>query len=87
MHMNIKPLQDYVVLEEIKQESKLIIIDGADFEPTHRAKVIEVGESSKLPIKIGNTVLIKEYGFDKIKVEDKKEILIGKEENIYAIIQ
>ncbi|MCK9370409.1 co-chaperone GroES family protein [Candidatus Dojkabacteria bacterium] len=83
----IKPLQDYVVLEEIKKESKLIIVDGVDFEPTHRATVIEMGENSKLPIKSGDTVLIKEYGFEKLKLEDKKEILIGKEENIYAIIK
>lgn len=85
--MNVEPLQDYIVLKEIKKESKLIIIhDSADLEPTHQAEVISVGPNSKLGVKKGDKVLIKEYGFDKLKL-DKDEILIGREENIYAIVK
>ncbi len=81
----MKPLKDYVILEEIKKElSKVILIsDKIDIE-NHQAEVISVGSEVKLVVP-GDKVLIKNYGFDEIEFEGKV-YKVGKEEGIYAII-
>ncbi len=85
--MKLEPLQDFIVLEEIKKESKseIIISEDADLKPTHKAKVISKGPDV-VNIGVGDIVLIKEYGFDKLEV-DGKEHMLGRQENIYAIIK
>lgn len=81
--MEIIPLNDHVLLEEIHKqfESNLIISDDIDKERSNKCKVIKGG---KLVVD-GETVLIKTHLFDEIELENKK-YLIGKEENIIARI-
>lgn len=84
----IKPLQNFVLIEPIKKEatkSGIIIPEDADLDPTYQAIVVALGEKVTIPVKKGDKVLIKEYGFDKMKVGEK-EHLLGREENIIAII-
>jgi co-chaperonin GroES (HSP10) len=83
--MEIIPLQDYVLLEEIHSEilSSIILPDNPDIERSNRCKIISKGE--KVLLAVGETVLIKPHMFDEIEI-DKKKYLIGREESIIARI-
>jgi co-chaperonin GroES (HSP10) len=82
----IKPLRDFVVCEEVKIElSSIIKLEGVDPDvENHQAKVLACGSEVK-DVKVGDTVLIKKYGFDQVEYE-KVNYLVGKEESIYAIV-
>ena len=94
--MKIKPLGDRVVVKPLEQESKtksgLIIPDTAK-EKSHRGKIIATGEGKyddgelvPMRVKIGETVLYKEYSGDDFKL-DGEEVIIIKEEDIIAVIE
>ena len=95
--MNIKPLDDRVLIEPISKEeltkSGIIIPDTADKEKPEQGKVIAVGEGkidnngNRIPmtVKVGDVVLFTKYGPNEVKI-DNKEYLIAKEEDILAII-
>ena len=86
--MNIQPLADRIVLEQVQQEEKtksgIILPDGAQEKPK-MAKVLAVGVEVK-EVKEGDTVLYKSYGPDDVKV-DGKDYMVAKEEDILAIIK
>lgn len=90
--MEIVPLQNYVLLEEIKGPEKtelgIIIPEGSMGSDgiTEQGKVISYGEQTKIKIQLGDVVLFKPYGFDEFEV-DKKLYRIGREDNIFAIIK
>lgn len=91
----IKPLNDHVVLEAIKEEKKkggIIIPDTADKERSEIGKVVAVGlgkfENGKriaLDVKKGQIITFKKYSDNKLKVGNV-EYMIVKEEDILAII-
>jgi len=85
--MNIKPLDDRVLIEPISEEestkSGIVIPETADKEKSEQGKVIAVGP--KTTVKVGDVVLFSKYGPNEIKI-DNKEYLIAKEEDILAII-
>ena len=101
--MNIQPLSDYVLIEPIKEEKTtktgIVIPDTAEGEKPQRGRIISVGPGKTdddgkriaLSVKPGDMVLFKKYGPDEIKIENDKgeqvEYLIGKEEDILAIIE
>lgn len=82
-NMEIVPLKDYVLLEEIHKEntSGIILPDNPDIERSNKCRIISGGNFQK-----GDIVLIKPHLFDEI-VEDGKKFLIGKEENIIATLK
>lgn len=86
--MNIQPLADKLVLEQVQNEqetaSGIILPDSAKEKPM-KAKVLAVGKDVK-EIKSGDTVLYSQYGPSEVKI-DGKELLIGKEEDILAIVK
>ena len=77
----IKPLGSNILIEIIKtkEEGGLIIPESSDRKPD-RAKVIAVGDSKN--IKVGDIVVFSKYGFVELD-----EYLIGKEEDILALIK
>jgi chaperonin GroES len=101
--MKIVPLSDYVLIEPMKEEKTtktgIVIPDTAEGEKPQKGKIIAVGsgkvndkgEKVAMSVKIGDMVLFKKYGPDEIKIENDKgeqvEYLIGKEEDILAIIE
>jgi len=101
--MNIQHLSDYVLIEPIKEEKTtktgIVIPDTAEGEKPQKGKIIAVGPGKTdddgkhiaLSVNVGDTVLFKKYGPDEIKVENDKgeqvEYLIGREEDILAIIK
>jgi chaperonin GroES len=89
--VNLKPLQDRVLVEAAPAESKtaggIIIPDSAKEKP-QKGKVIAVGNGKKdepLTVKAGDTVLYGKYSGTEINV-DGKEYLIMRESDIYAIL-
>jgi len=94
--MKIKPLGDRVVVKPLEQESKTksgIIIPDTAKEKSHRGKIIACGEGKyddgklvPMSVKVGDTVLYKEYSGDDFKL-DGEEVVVLKEEDIIAIIE
>ncbi|HHJ52453.1 MAG TPA: co-chaperone GroES [Caldithrix abyssi] len=88
--MNIKPLDDRVLVEQIQEEEEkvgsIIIPDTAKEKP-RMAKVIAVGTDEDLQehIKVGDTIIYSKYSGDEIKVGDK-EYLIVQRGDILAVV-
>jgi len=91
--MNIKPLNDRVLIEPISIEDKtasgIILPDTADKVKSEQGKVIAVGPGKPdepMTVKKGDIVLFAKYGPSEIKIEDK-EYLIAREEDILAVLE
>ncbi len=98
--MKIKPLADNILIEPEKEEEKtksgILLPDTAEKGRPEKGKVIAVGpgkmsSSGKLipmEVKIGDTVLFTKYGPTEIKtVDDKKNYLIAKQDDILAVVE
>jgi len=95
--MDIRPLQDRVLVERKPEEHKssggIIIPDTAQEKPM-QGKIVAVGKGTKddkgqlhpLEVKVGDTILFAKWGGTEIKL-DGKEYLIMKESDILAIVQ
>lgn len=95
--MQLKPLQDRVVIQRLDEETKTaggIIIPDNHTEKPSQGKVVAVGTGYRLTdgsvrnldVKVGDTVLFGKYSGTSVKV-DGKEVLIMKEEEILGILQ
>ncbi len=96
--MNIKPLSNNIVLEQLKEEEKtksgILLPQSAEKERPQQGKVVAVGpgktnsQGKVIPISIkkGDVVLFSKYGPHEIKV-DNKEYLVLKEDDVLAIIE
>ena len=96
--MNIKPLSDHILIEQIKESEKtktgIFLPDTASKEKSEEGKVVAVGPGKRkedgtvhpLSVKVGDKVLFSKYGPNEIKVGEK-EYLIAREDDILAIIE
>jgi len=96
--MNIKPLSNNIVLEQLKEEEKtksgILLPQSAEKERPQQGKVVAVGPGKTnsqgkvipMSIKKGDVVLFSKYGPHEIKV-DNKEYLVLKEDDVLAIIE
>ncbi|NTV41818.1 MAG: co-chaperone GroES [Syntrophobacteraceae bacterium] len=95
--MELKPLNDRVVLKRIEEEQRtaggIIIPDTAKEKPIQgevmavgSGKVMEDGSRRPLDVKAGDRVLFGKYSGTEIKVEGE-ELLIMREDEILAIIE
>ena len=93
----IKPLQDYVLLEKVKEEEKtqsgiILTTKEAKEEPSHGIVVAagpgKVVDGNLVPVDLtaGQKVIYKKYSGTEVK-EDKKEYLLIKAEDILAVIE
>ena len=86
----MKVLKDYVVLtcregEEKKTDSGILLpTEAQDIDESTEEKIVAVGEDVK-SFAVGDKVLFKRHMFQQYFVE-KKNLLIGKEEGIIAIL-
>jgi len=90
--MQIKPFEDRVLIEpeeltESKSKSGIILPDTAKEKP-RRGKVVEVGTDEDLAekIKVGDTVVYAKFSGDEIEVEDRKYLIISRND-ILAVIR
>ena len=87
--MELKPLDDRVVVERIEEETKqgrIIIPDTAKEKP-RLGKVVAVGTDEDLQekVKVGDKILYGKYVGDEVKLEGK-EYLIVQRPDILAIV-
>jgi len=93
--MNIKPLDDRVLIEPISPEEKTksgIILPDTTEEKPEQGRVVAVGQGrinangQRIPmtVKTGDVVIFTKYGPSEVKI-DNKVYLIAKEEDILAI--
>jgi len=95
--MNIRPLQDRVIVQRLEEEEKtkggIIIPDTAKEKPMEgkiiavgKGKVRDDGKLSPLDIKVGEKVLFSKYAGTEIKIEGE-EYLIMREDDILGVIE
>ena len=95
--MNIKPIQDRVVVKPIAEDevtkSGIVLPDTVDKERPEKGKIVAVGEGKLLDsgqrapmsVKVNDTVMFKKYSPDEIKIDDEEYLVIS-EGDILAII-
>lgn len=94
--MNIRPLQDRVIIKRLEEETKSaggIVLTGSAAEKSTRGEVVAVGNGRvlengdvrALEVKVGDTVLFGSYVEKTEKIEGQ-EYLIMREDNILGIV-
>lgn len=94
--MQLRPLQDRVVVQRLDEETKTaggIIIPDNHTEKPSQGKILAVGTGYRLTdgsvrnldVKVGDTVLFGKYSGTEVKVEGKP-VLIMKEDEILGIL-
>ena len=94
--MNIRPLQDRVIVKRLEEETKSaggIVLTGSAAEKSTRGEVVAVGNGRTLDngdvraleVKAGDTVLFGSYVEKTEKIEGQ-EYLIMREDNILGIV-
>jgi chaperonin GroES len=96
--MNIRPLQDRIIVERVEEESKtaggIIIPDTVSKEKPQEGKVVAAGKGKVTPegkvlpldVKEGDRVLFGKYAGSEIKI-DGKEYLIMREDDILGVVE
>jgi chaperonin GroES len=95
--MNIRPLQDRVIVKRVQEEEKtkggIIIPDSAKEKPVEgevlavgNGKVLEDGSVRKLDIKTGDRVLFGKYAGTEIKLEGEDHLIL-REDDILGVIE
>ena len=91
MKINIKPLQDRVLVAPVEAEQKTaggIIIPDTAKEKPQKGTVVAAGPGKKdepMTVKVGDTVLYGKYSGTEFQL-DGETYLIMKESDIYAIM-
>jgi chaperonin GroES len=94
--MNVKPLQDRVLLKRVESEAKtkggLYIPDSAKEKPAEgivlavgSGKTLEGGETITPQVKEGDRVLFGKYSGTEIKIDGEERIII-REDDILGIV-
>ena len=95
--MNIRPLQDRVIVQRIEEEQKtkggIIIPDTAKEKPAEgkviavgNGKVADDGKRIALEIKEGDRILFGKYSGTEVKIEGE-EYLIMREDDVLGVIE
>ena len=86
---HIQPLGKNILILPQKAEkqtgSGIFLPDTATGERPQQGKVIAIGDSDKIMVKAGQTVIYTRYGGSEVKL-DAKEYLIVKNEDVLAIL-
>jgi chaperonin GroES len=95
--MNIKPLQDRVVVKRIEEPSKtkggIIIPDTAKEKPSEgevvavgNGRITNDGKTIPMELKVGDKVLFSKYGGHELKIDGEEYIIMG-QDDIYAVVE
>jgi len=97
MALNIRPLQDRIMVKQLEEEDKsaggIIIPDTAKEKP-HQGKVMAVGNGKvmengkirKLDVKAGDRVLFEKFAGTTVRI-DGEDYMIMREEEILAVVR
>ena len=95
--MNIRPLQDRVIVKRMEEETTssggIVLPDSATDKPIRGevlavgpGKTLDSGEKRPLEVKVGDTVLFGKYSGTEVKLDDE-ELLVMREEDIMGVIE
>ena len=95
--MNIRPLQDRVIIKRMEEEKTseggIIIPDSATEKPIKgevvavgNGLVLDNGEIRPLDLKVGDKVLFGKYSGTEVKL-DGEELLLMKEDDVMAVLE
>ena len=95
--MNIRPLQDRVVVRRTEEENKsaggIVLPDSATEKPAQGevlavgpGKALDSGDHRPVDVKVGDTVVFGKYASNTVKI-DGEELLILNESDIYGVIE
>ena len=95
--MELRPLQDRVIVERIDSETKTasgIVIPDAAAEKPDQGEILAVGPGKKtdkgdlvaMNVKVGDRVLFGKYSGQTVKV-DGDELLVMKEDDLFAVVE
>ena len=95
--MNIRPLQDRVIVKRMEEETTssggIVLPDSATEKPIRGeviaigpGKILDSGKKQPLEVKVGDTVLFGKYSGTEVKLDDE-ELLVMREEAIMGIIE
>ncbi|MBP18151.1 MAG: co-chaperone GroES [Gammaproteobacteria bacterium] len=95
--MNIRPLQDRVVVRRTEEETKSsggIVLPGAAAEKPSQGEVLAVGPGKKLEdgsvqpidLKVGDKILFGQYAGSTAKL-DGEELLIMNESEVFGVVE
>ena len=95
--MNIRPLQDRVVVRRTEEETKSaggIVLPGSATEKPSKGEVLAVGPGKKLDngsvqpvdLKAGDKVLFGQYAGNTVKI-DGEELLIMNESEVFGVVE
>lgn len=95
--MNIRPLQDRVVVRRTEEETTTaggIVLPGSATEKPAQGEVLAVGPGKRLEngdtqpvdLKVGDTVVFGKYSSNTVKIGEE-ELLILSESEIYGVIE
>jgi len=95
--MNIRPLQDRVVVRRTEEESTSaggIVLPGSATEKPSQGEVLAVGPGKKLEsgtvqpvdLKAGDRVLFGQYSGSTVKI-DGEELLIMNESEVFGVVE
>lgn len=96
--MNIKPLQDRVVIrrvEEKKQTESGILLPGSAQEKENMGEVVAVGPGKAsdsgaiiaMTVKVGDKVMFGQYSGQEVKDDNGEPLMIMREDDIIAIVE
>ena len=95
--MNIRPLQDRVIIRRMEEEKTspggIVIPDSATEKPIKgevvavgNGLVLDNGEIRPLDLKVGDKVLFGKYSGTEVKL-DGEELLVMKEDDVMAVLE
>ena len=95
--MNIRPLQDRVIVKRMEEETTssggIVLPDSATEKPIRGeviaigpGKILDSGKKQPLEVQVGDTVLFGKYSGTEIKLDDE-ELLVMREEDIMGVIE
>jgi chaperonin GroES len=93
--MKLRPLNNRLIVEAIKDESKssIIIPDTVDGDKPEKGKVLAIGNGkllddgtrTEMSVKVGDVIIFKKYSPDEIKI-DGIDYLIMSEDDVLAVL-
>ncbi len=95
--MNIRPLQDRVVVRRTEEETKSsggIVLPGSAAEKPSQGEVLAVGPGKKLDdgtvqvvdLNVGDKILFGQYSGSSVKL-DGEELLIMNESEVFGVVE
>ncbi len=96
--MAIQPLADRIVVKALEAQEVtkggIVLPDTAKEKPQEgkivavgKGKILDSGEVRKPEVKVGDRVLYGKYSGTEITTKDGEELLIMKEEDVFAIVK